>query len=304
MKKIGVFRRAILLTKSAWQVLRLQKNLLYIKLTSIVTVLSLYLSYFLVYALVNGRRNGDSYDFELFTNKLSIILFISVGLVATLVSTLFSGIFVHAALDKIRGNSVSIRRSISAVKKKKKSLIVFSLFSSTIGLIISFLKEKLPFGGAIFSAAANFSWAVASFFSIQVIMDSKKELMPVDVIRNSSNLMKKKWSDSVVINTGVSMLFLLVFIAYFSFISSVAISGLVLANNIFEDYQSQRAILVSFSLVQAMLYLFAITLFATLSHIVKTTIYEYAKTGALPEGFDREVLESSISIKKAKKIFG
>lgn len=196
--KIGRFKRSWLLTKSAWQAFMLDKEMIALPIISLVTIMTVLAAYIVLFIANPGHviySNDPAQSSQVANYAFGII----VGLTAALLNTVITAALIHAALERFKGNNPSVRSSLKAAWSKIGPLASFALFSFTIGYIISQIASRIPFiGGKIVAWLAGAAWKVASFFAIPVIMDSPEPIGPIDATKQSMQLIKKVWGESLL----------------------------------------------------------------------------------------------------------
>jgi hypothetical protein len=255
----------------------------------------------------SGNMGDATYNGGLHTNLewwQGAPILLAIYILISFIAAFFGGAIVYATLERLNGGDPTVKGSIKAATKRWKPLFFFGAMIGTVGLIFDYLQNqanKLPFGGAIVAkillSLGGFAWAVANFFSIPHIMTADKEITPIEATKRSVRTIKKVWGESAVANIGVGLVMFIVTIVYILIVATIAGFGFNLA--------SPTLLWVSIVGGAGVLGLMVISLVAeTLSSILKATIFYYAQTGKAPETFDKELLRTSLTPKKARKIFG
>ena len=304
IQKLGSFRKSWLLTKAAWNGLRLDKELLALPIIGIALSFALLAACALgVVAAPHGVfYNGTSifntsvYSGSLHITTLGYVAITAVSLALSIISTFIYGALIHGALERFNGGDPTISSSLRAARKRFGSLAAFSTFSFTIGYVLSAIVERVPFIGArIVVWLADAAWNVASFFAVPVIVSSDEAVNPIQATKQSISLIRKTWGESLVASAAIGLTVLLGMLLYFALSAAIIIVGA----------QLHTPTLIMF-IVGAVLILgaFGIALiFNVLSAFVKAALYHYATTGTSPVTFNQELLRQSFTTKKARKIF-
>lgn len=306
-KSPGKLEKSILLVRGAWRSLWLDKKLATIPiLTFGLTILIMLVIVgigFLnpwgeVYSVTSTSKSGLATSLSLM--PLGYVLLIIMALLTSFVSSLGVGAVIHGAIERFKGNSPTIRDSLSAAWKRKIPLFGFVLFSFTIGYIINQIASRIPyFGGLIIGWLAGAAWGIASFFALPIIIEDEKFLNPIEATKKSLSIMKQIWGESLATAVGIGAFEFLVIILYTVFVTIGAII-VGLMGNFTSSLIVPGIILGTFALIT----LFAIVfVFSILEIFVKAALYYYATTGESPVAFDKNILRQAFTTKKAKKVF-
>ena len=301
-KKTGRFKRSLELTKSSWQVLRLEKNFMLLPVVGMLIELGLILVTILAfmaiiagYGAISGANNEFSFSSNSNSNQplWTIIPLGIIILISTFTASLVYGAIVYGAIERFKGNDPTLKSCLQAAYKKKKPLFMFSLLSAFIGTILKALEERVPFAGQLATRLTGAAWAFASMFAVPYIMTEKEALGPIESTKKSVGLIKRVWGESLIVSAGVGLVGLLATLSYgtIMFVSSM-IAGVFMPSLFFVGLGIGTIGLIALLIV-----------LSVLSNIVQAAIFYWATTGKAPKSFDKEILESTMTPKKARKIF-
>ena len=216
--------------------------------------------------------------------------------VTTTISNYFAGAVIHGAATRFNGGDPTVGSSLRGASARFKSLFLFSLLASTVGLVLQAIQDRVPLAGKIVTWLAGAAWNVASFFALPIIILGKKEVSPIEATKQSVAMVRKVWGESIVAEAGIGLISVLLIVPYVLLGSGLAV-GLAATG------LTPVAIAVLVGLL--VLGFFVIVLVTSvLGGIVKAALYHFATTGEAPESFNRELLRSALTPKKARKIFG
>lgn len=297
--KMGRFRKSWLLTRGAWRALILDKELLWIPVIGTMVSLAVLTIGIVAGTLSNGifyETASTARDTDGGITLVGYIALLALGAILTAISTVTAGAVIHGAIERFRGNDPTIQSSISAAWGRALPLTSFALFSYTIGTIISFIAERIPFGGRIVEWLGHTAWGIASFFAIPVIVTSDQAVGPVDATKRSFGVLRSVWGESLIISATIGLVGLIAAIVYivtagfmFAAVSTLGVPDAIS--------------LIWLVLTVAGLFGFALV-FTVLEAFVKAALYHYATTGESPRTFDSRVLRQTFTQKKAHKVFG
>ncbi len=303
--KTSKFRAGWELAKSAWNVLRLDKELSLLPLLSVVFGVLALVILGILYIVAGGVNvalaspAGFSASSGTVPAWLNVLFGLALYFCMTVVANFFGGAVVYGAMERFRGGDPTVRSSLAGVRRKFRPLLLFSLMMATIGFALQSLEQRVPLAGRIAVWLVGAAWNIANFFAIPIIVMSDENVHPFDATRRSVGLIKKVWGESVVASGDVGIVFLVAFLLYLLAVGLVAAaSGAILS-----VLQASGWFMVPVVILAILGFIVLVLLFTTLDSIVRAALYHYATTGQAPERFNQELLRTTITPKKARKIF-
>jgi membrane-anchored glycerophosphoryl diester phosphodiesterase (GDPDase) len=288
--KIGRIRRGWEITKSSWQVLKLDKELASFPIISFFTALAILAPFAIVVGL-NSTITDDNITVNLPTG-VQIAGVVLLYFLLTFAANYFSGAIIYGAAQRFQGKNPTLRSCFQGVNAKFAPLALFSLMMAIVGLILQALEDRFPIAGQIAVAIFNGAWNIANIFAIPVIVLSEENVSPLGATKRSVGIIKKVWGEGIVVNLGlglIAVLTVLVYILIWSIVGAVVNatgSGIALAITL-------GIAVIGFMLIAL--------IFSVLGGIAKAALYLYATTGEAPALFDRNLLEGAVNKKKTAK---
>lgn len=297
----GKFARGWQLTKSSWQVLRLDKELAALPVMGIVATLVTLIGVAVLSLggltaagfITHGVNSTFSYTAPAWVNFIGAII---LYFVVTLVANFFAAALIYGANQRFTGQDPTIKSSLGGARRKFYPLAGFSLLMTTVGLALQAAEERLPFAGDIAVGLLGAAWSIANIFAIPVIVLSETNVKPLDATKQSVQIIKKVWGEGMTANFGISIIAGLSILAYIATSLGVGIIGY--------NLHIPSALGAGIFVVQLIGLLLMILILTTISSIAKAALYHFAVTGIAPELFNSELLRASITPKKARRIFG
>lgn len=292
--KMNIFTRSWLLTKSAWQVLRADKELALLPLIGMLAGVIITLA--MVAALFAGLVIGAQETSTGFTSDGSwtYVATVIVGsLLIGLVSNFIGGAMVHGVIERLKGGDPTVRSSLAGARRKFKGILFYSIFTGVVGLVVQYLIERVPFIAKFFVWIGGTAFNIATFFALPYIISDNNHTGPIDATKKSIGLIKKVWGESLVISVGVGIAGMLIGFGYSS-ISLLVIAGMA---TISTAAAAITGLITLFGLIAI------VFIFSLLSAIAKTAIFYWATTGKEPAAFSKDVLRQTFTPKKARKLF-
>lgn len=298
------FKKSFMLTKASWNTLMLDKELLALPVIGMaMSLIILAMAGAVIYVNPMGVlfNAPDAYNAAEIIGGYSIkplgyLGIVVIGLCISIISTFVSASVIYGALQRFKGNDPTIKSCLLASKQRAGSLAIFSLFSYTIGLIISEIANRIPYvGDTVVSWLAGAAWGIASFFAIPTIIGSDKPVGPIAATKSSFAIMRKIWGESLVSTVAIGIIEMIAVLVYV--IAAINITVLV------ATLPSSSYILAPL-IAAAIFGLFVIFLtFSVLEALLKAALFHYATTGESPVTFNQQLLRQAFTQKKARKVF-
>ena len=223
------------------------------------------------------------------SNGFFLSLFILMTLITTFIGIFFQGAMTYSISQEIDGNNSSFSDGISAANSKIGNLLTWTIATTTVGMVLRAIQERGEIIGTIAAGLTGLAWAVLSIFVIPVIMLENANAF--EAIKRSTSVLKKTWGESLILNIGVGFIFSLIVLLEFIVIGAIAGTLLTAGSGVGAIVVAVLGVMVI--IVTAFIQQMYISVF-------KVALYKYATTGEAPAGFDKEILETSIKLKKKK----
>lgn len=209
---------------------------------------------------------------------LSLLLIFAVYLVLYFVCIFFSSAMVIFATSSLKGGKPTIWASIKEAAGNTTNILLWSLFSSTVGIILEIIdlitKDRLDILTSLFGVA----WSLATFFVIPVMVFEKRS--PVDALKESVSLFKKRWGEAISGMVGIGLSIIILGLA-----GMLLLAGVV---NILPEIAA-----LSLFLLFVLYILSLVILYNALSSIYVSALYHFAVTGEVKGGFSESTIRNA-----------
>ena len=261
---MGTFGRSWSLMKSSFAVLQRDKELAILPVISGLCLLAVSASFFFGMDVMHR-------DMERMTASNLVPLFAFYVITYT-IGFFFQAALVAGALERLNGGDPTLGSALRAASRRFGAIALWGVFAATVGMLLRALSERSGLAGKIVVALVGVAWSLATFFMVPVLV---MENEPIGgSFRRSWALFKKTWGETVVGNGGLGLFNL------FCFLALVLVVGLLFA-----------AHLVLPAIVIGAVGLIALMVISSsLSGIYLASLYRFATTGQVADGFDREAL--------------
>lgn len=290
------------LTRQAWSVLHVQKSLVLFPLISGTLTLLIVCTFMLpsiVYiamsaggylgnAATGSGGSGDPAQLELWQKALMWLAIFVCYFLASIVVTFFNSALVACAMQHFAGEATSPGRGLHAALARWKPILAWSLVNATVGVVLQFLKENAGWLARMVLGATGVVWTIATFFVVPVLV--MEGVGPIDAVKRSTDVLKKTWGESLIVQFGVGTVMGLI-----GFLTFLLCAGAGIGLAVWQ--QTPIPAFVGLG-VGFLLCLIIGLISSTLKTILVAACYRLASTGQVPDEFDDATLRNVIGPKK------
>ena len=274
------------LAKTSWGVLKKDRELLVLPVLSFVISAAVLAVVAVVYLLSLSVGEGSV---EGSVNGLAIVLGLVAVFAVGLVTVFFKGALVAGAHERLSGGDPTVSSGISRAFSRLGGLVPWALITSTVGLILSVLRDRAGGLGEFVVRLIGAAWDVVTFLTIPAIVVDGLSAVPA--LKRSASLLRQTWGENLASQAGFGILgFLLV-------IPGAVVGGLAGASGVTVVAVAGIAVAVAWIAV-------VLVVIAALSAIFQTALYLYATTGVSPVGFENAGLQQSFAPKQTRGAAG
>ena len=278
------------LGKASWRVLRSNPALaLFPVVSTLVVLLIVAIGGGLAYGVFPWLRDGVQPQGGQ-TVAGAAMLFVFLALAYTIV-IYFNSALTAAVMRQLAGDTPTLKDGLRMAGQHKRAIVGYALISATVGLLLSFIREKGGVVGQVAGWLGGIAWNLATFFVVPVLVTHN--IGPIDAIRESGGLFKRTWGQQVAGNAGVGL---------FSFallLAALAIGGVFVALG---AALNVLALLVFGVAVGVVLITGALVIGATLSSIFRVVLYRFATDGQVAGPFDDNDVRNAFRPKRGGRI--
>jgi hypothetical protein len=161
--------------------------------------------------------------------------------------------------------------------------LAWALFAAVVGTLLSAIEQKLGWIGKIVIRFIGLAWAVATYFVVPVL--AEEGVGPITAVQRSVGLLKKTWGEALVGNITIQLgsfglLFLMTLFLLGGIFLAVYLESLLVA-------------IITGAIFVVILLIFAIVTSA-LKQVFLAGLYQYAKSGRVPDGFSEQMMQSAL----------
>jgi hypothetical protein len=194
-----------------------------------------------------------------------VVIFFNVGLISC----------VYA---KLNGQSMTVREGLSAASRHLPSILAWAVVAATVGLILRMIEDRSGFLGQIAASIIGGVWSLITLFVVPVLAFEDKGVFAA--MKESLELFKKTWGESVVGTLSISLIFAVV-----GFVGLILVLGTLFIGD-------TTLFFIALALFIVLIAVLAI-LASAMQGIFTVALYMYAKTGKAPGILPPGVIEGA-----------
>lgn len=198
-------------------------------------------------------------------------------ILAFFVLVYFQAALTTVVKGRIDGKNLSFGDGIKNANRNIGRFFLWSLFASTVGVILRFISEKFGWVGALFGFAGDVAWSLVNFFIVPVLTLEDRSIG--DSIKRSGGILKQTWGEALIMNVGLGAFFLGLYLLVIVLMVVTVFLGMANLWIMTIGLVSMTLLLVILMVVQS-----------TLEAVFKVVLYEYAANGKVAESFTPELI--------------
>jgi len=206
---MGKISNSMDLAKASLGVLKQDKELAAIPIASavscgIIAVLFGGGAYFTLEHVVNPAPGQNEYNASPLTYAVGIVGLFVIGMVAQF----FAAVLVAGANERLEGGNPTLGSAFAKASSRGGSIIGWSAMNSTVGLILSFIRERAGFLGAIITSLIGAAWNIITWLAVPIII--VEGVGPIAAVKRSAQLLRQTWGENLLAQAGLGIVGLLV----------------------------------------------------------------------------------------------
>ncbi|MEQ8798008.1 MAG: DUF6159 family protein [Salinisphaeraceae bacterium] len=272
---MGKVSRALRLMRSSWWILNQDRELLVFPLLSGISM-ALVLATFMVPGVMVGMEplaRALERDTFLLYELLAVFYFANY-----LVIIFFNAALMACVMARMDGHDPTVGYGLRCAWRRLPQIAGWAFVSSTVGVILRMLIERVPLLGQVVIGLLGMAWTVTAYLVVPVLVAEGKG--PVDAYRASVSLLRRSWGEQLVGEAGLSVIFGVLTVIPTAFIM-LAISS------------KSVALMAGTLPVCGLIVAGLIVCHAAMQSIYAVAIYRYGVTGRAPAGFDDDTLRQA-----------
>jgi len=190
---------------------------------------------------------------------------------------------VGASMIRIRGGDPTVNDGLKIAFNHFKSIFFYALIASTVGMLLSMVKEKGNSASRVVTSIVGFVWNVATFLVVPVL--AVEDVGPIEAIKRSVAYLRKTWGEQLVGTFSIS--------AVFQLATVILIIGAVIFIVLLINAAVQAWVYLAVAAVTIIFVLAIALVNSTLKGIYTAAVYQYASTGDAGSYFETETVQNA-----------
>jgi hypothetical protein len=261
--------RGFRLAKASWQVVREDRELLWLPIISFFCSL-IVMAVFALGALGIGLPENESSQVSPALYVLAFVMYVALAFV----SIYFNAAVIGTAMKRLQGEDASIHDGLAIARQHIGKIFVWAVITATVGMILRSLQERAGILGRIVLGIVGIAWTVLTFFVVPVLL-----FEPVGVgesIKRSGSIFRQRWGETFIGNGTIGLAIFVVSIPI------LIVGGLIAAA------VPALGILLLVVAIGALMAVGSAT-----TGVFNAALYRYATTGETSGAFTQEDMASS-----------
>jgi hypothetical protein len=278
------FRRSFDLLKASWNVLRQDKELLWLPVISGLCALVVAASFGVPIILTsNDTGSSGSSSFQLGVPGYALIAL--AYFVLAYVTIFFNTALVWAANERLEGRNPTLGAALAAARARAGVILPWALVTATVSLIIRAIEQRAGFLGRIVVGLIGMAWTLVTFLVLPLIV---LENVSVGIaIKQSASMFKRTWGENVIGQGGIGV------VALLAILVALPVAFVLFATGI-------TALIVAAIVLGTVWIVGVMIVTSALSVVFQTALYRFASSGTVPPGFTEDQIAGAFKTKKKR----
>lgn len=280
---MGKFARTWQLMAASWQMLKQDKRLVVFPLVSGVA-LAIVIALFVmpVFVQLHGHvrfRGTIQFSAPMYA-ALCVFYFLDYFVII-----FFNAALIACVLRQVKGEQPGLGYGLAFAWQRLPQIFGWALMTSTVGILLRLLEEKVGIVGRIVVGLLGMAWSVTSFLVVPVLVAEGSG--PIESYKRSVAMLRTTWGEQIIGNVSFGLIF-----GLFGILPAMVLFFLAAGAGA-EVMLAVGAILVVWLVALALVQ-------STLQTIYQAAIYLYAANGEAPPGFDNQLVSEAFAPKQSR----
>ncbi len=281
-KQVGRLKASWLLFKESWRFLSLDREMLWVSpITVLLNIFLLGIIFGLV--ILVSMSAGTSLQETHLSNGVGYAMMFAVYVAGAFSLALGQAAIVHTVYTRIHGGDATLGESLRTAFSHAGSLFVWSLITSTVGMVLHTISERSKIVRQIVIALLGTAWAILTYFVVPAMLIEKKSAFAA--IPRSTSVFKQTWGETLVSNFSLGAVFFLAhMLVLLSFIGLAVVS---LSTKNIAMFFAVCTLVIIWIIVASIVH-------STLNAVLRTLLFIYATENIVPQNFNPELLSAML----------
>ncbi len=265
---MGRIKRSIELAKSSWEVLKADRELLWLPVMSFAASAAVFLVAAGLVFLADYDSSAGLEEFQPGTGG-TIILLVALFAVGV-IGVFFNAALVAGARERLTGGDPTLGSALGTASSRLHVIIPWALVAVTFGLIVRAIQNTDNPLARLLGGLLDLAWSVITFLTVPIIV--VEQLGPFNALKRSTELFKQTWGENLAARIGLGI------VGFLAVIPAIIVGGLFAASGV-----TALAIL---GIGAAVIWIAGvIVVMSALTAVFQAALYEYVTTGQVPVAY-------------------
>jgi hypothetical protein len=283
VRKTGKLEASYRLTRQSFALLQKDKEILLFPILSTLATLAVVgVMLFGAYAILTSG-SSDAVIQKLSQGeqgRIAVYAFVFVQyLIGAFIVTFFQAGLTAIVHGRLQGKDLGFRDGMRIAMDHIGKIFLWSLLSATVGLVLRIVSDRSKFVGKLVAGLLGAAWGVVTLFIVPTLILEPGTVK--DAVRRSAETFRKAWGETILVHFSIGLCMMLLGLA------GVAAFVLLL-------FTQSLSLILGGAVVLALFLVALGILSSTLETVFRVVLYEYARTGAVPDGFSPELVTGAI----------
>ncbi len=268
-------RNSLAIFKASWQVIRADKELLWLPVISFAATLAVMVS-FGVPVFLTGSRGSDGFQL----GPMGWVIAAVGYFVAAYVTIFFNAALVSAAHERLSGGDPTLGSALAGARRRAATILPWALLSASVSLFLRAVSERSGLLGRIVVGIIGMAWSLVTFLVLPVLV--VENVGVGEAVKRSMSMFKRTWGENVIGQGGVGL------IAFLAVLAAVPIVALLFLTGV--------GVLAGLGVVLFVAWAgLVMVVTSALGGVYQTALYLYASTGEVPRGYAPETITGAFA---------
>jgi hypothetical protein len=273
---MGKLASSLELMEASWEVLKKDKEILFIPVISGISVMVM-LASFVIPVILAG--NADLIQRLLKEDRdLAITISFIFYFLNYLIVVFFNSAIIACATIRMDGGDPTLLDGLNIASSRIFKIIMWAFVAASFGMLLRLIQGRSNLLGKTISGLFGMAWSLTSYLVIPVLVNENK--WPFDAFADSIDLLKKVWGEGLAGSFSFGLIFAIASLPAYLLLGLGVYSG---------------GSILFLTLVAAIAYFLVLSIFhSALQGIFQAALYQFASFGNVPSGFREDQLRHAI----------
>lgn len=286
---MGKFKASFELVKMSFGIINKEKELLVYTILSGISTVLIILTFILgVFGI--SVITGSSLEASDATSQglIDFVYMFILYFLLTFVALFFNTAIITTVDRVLKGEENKFMDGISSAFHNIGKIFIWTIISAFVTTILKMIQDRVPFIAKIVVSIVGAAWNIATIFAFPLMILGDRKAS--DAIKESPKLFISTWGENVIMNVGVGLFFMILFIGTFIALTLLTVFSFSLGMTFGVIMMIITAIILALIILTSI----------TMDSVVRVVLYNYTQTKTMPVGVNQDNLDDMLKVVKKK----